>query len=117
MIGGGDYQTVAAQLLDEDEKAIEKSSHFSHVACEVASVADAVELIEEIDGTGAVDGFEDDAELRKGLAEVAGDEAVESDDEEREGQLIGKGTGGHGFAAARRPGEEEPLAGAEAVFL
>ena len=117
VIGGGDHEAVAAEFFDEDEEAVEQAPHFANIASEVPCVANAVELIEKIDCPVPIHRLENDPEFRKGFPQIAGDQAVQADHEQGEGQLVGQGCGGHGFATARGASEKEALAWPQAVFL
>jgi hypothetical protein len=58
IVRGGNDNAVAAQSFDENKEGIEDTPHFSNIVWRFAREADAVEFIEEIDGSRGFCGLE-----------------------------------------------------------
>src|SRR5207244_2185762 len=69
--------------------------------------ADRVELVEQVDAGRLLHGVEDEAELRRRLAHVLRDQAVEPYREERQAELARKSARGHRLPGARRSDEKQ----------
>lgn len=117
VVGSGNDEAIATELFDEDQESVQKTPHFADIACEVPGVADAVKLVEQVDGPGPVDRLENHAKLRERFAKIAGDEAVESNNKQGQREFVGQSGGGHGLSASRWAGEEKSLTRLEPMFF
>src|SRR5262245_57939102 len=97
MVRRCDKNAVGRVRFEELEKRVEHPSDLAHVVCRRAMASERVKLIEQVDTPCLLDRFEEQAELCGSLAEVLGDESIQLDREEREGQLAGKGRCGERF--------------------
>ena len=78
--------------------------------------AQCVEFVEEIHALGLTNRFEDEAQLRGGLAHELRDQTFEHDREQRQMQFAGERRGCHRFPGAGRPEKEKLAARTQAVF-
>ena len=65
-------------LLVPQQEAVEYAANIAGIVGEVPAGADGVELVEEIDASGAVSGIKDLPELSCCFAHVASDQTVEA---------------------------------------
>jgi hypothetical protein len=91
-------------VLDELEEGIEDAAA---KLARAAIASERIELVEQVNRARLLDGVEDDAELRGGLAHELRDERIEPNREERNRKLTRERGRGHRLACPGRSDQEQ----------
>jgi len=98
---------VGLVLLEELQERVEHAADLADIVLGAALATECVEFVEQVHAAGRLDRVEHQPKLRRSLAHVLGDEAVELNVEERQAELAGERCRGHRLAGAWRPNEQE----------
>jgi hypothetical protein len=89
VVGGTEQETVGLVLFEELEKRVQHPAELAHFMPGAALSAESVELVKQIHAARGLHGVEDQAQLRRRLAEVLRNQPVELNAEERQAELAG----------------------------
>lgn len=107
VVGGADDDAVARHRIHVEEERGDDALYLSGFLGVGSFLADAVELVEEQDARGVRDVFDDVLQPRGGLAEIAADEPLVSNGQERKCELAGERCREACLAGAGRPDQQK----------
>jgi hypothetical protein len=115
MIGRRYDDHVRRESVDVQEERAHDSLDFSGLVFVAAFFADRIELVEEYDAATRPDIFHQTSQADGGFAQIAPDNSVISDHEQRQRELACNGFSERGLSVPRGPSEQDPVSWLETV--